>query len=271
MDEVPTFISQPLPDSDDYPPLHRAYGLLQWLNQTTIPEQFVVLCETDQIFLRPMPNLVGSDMRIVGYLSRAFTANRVSRGAFESHLNKPVACFSIANGPATASCNGHGTHKTNGIQGPHSITNYGCNFLPCFSAAQPWSRRDQSIMSKHLPSGSLNSSEAAYIAQCGISPVILALEQLKKVVPLWHQLNVNMSTDATARKVGGKVALCLAQRAGMVQGIRACVHLTTSLSSALIKCSIVPARLFSICLVTVLATPGVSHNVALNVRTISTV
>lgn len=65
--EVPTFIAKPYPEEHDYPPLERPYAIQQWLEEADIPEQYVFLADPDHIFLRPIPNLIGSDMRPVGY------------------------------------------------------------------------------------------------------------------------------------------------------------------------------------------------------------
>lgn len=67
VEEVPTFIAKAYPEEHDYPPLERPYAIQQWVEQADIPEQYVFLADPDHIFLRPLPNLMGSDMRPVGF------------------------------------------------------------------------------------------------------------------------------------------------------------------------------------------------------------
>lgn len=65
MTEVPTFVAQPLPNSvvehDTYPVLNRPYAFLQWIQNTNISEEFILMSEPDHIFLRPIPNLMRKD------------------------------------------------------------------------------------------------------------------------------------------------------------------------------------------------------------------
>jgi hypothetical protein len=67
VDEVPTFVAQPLPESvvphEYYPVLNRPYALLQWVQQAKITEEYVMMSEPDHIFLRPLPNFMKKDDR----------------------------------------------------------------------------------------------------------------------------------------------------------------------------------------------------------------
>jgi hypothetical protein len=38
--------------------LNRPYALMQWVQQVTIPEKYVLMSEPDHVWLRPMPNLM---------------------------------------------------------------------------------------------------------------------------------------------------------------------------------------------------------------------
>jgi hypothetical protein len=62
MDEVPTFVASPLPESvvahDWYPVLNRPYAFAQWVAAANITEQYVLMSEPDHLFLRPLPNLM---------------------------------------------------------------------------------------------------------------------------------------------------------------------------------------------------------------------
>jgi hypothetical protein len=41
--------------------LNRPYALMQWVQQVTIPEKYVLMSEPDHVWLRPMPNLMRGD------------------------------------------------------------------------------------------------------------------------------------------------------------------------------------------------------------------
>eukprot|EP00891_Asterochloris_glomerata_P005594 jgi/Astpho2/5594/e_gw1.00079.269.1_t len=59
MDEIPTFVAQPLPDGIDqgYIVLNRPYGVLQWVQQQLplLMEDYVLMLEPDHLLLRPVP------------------------------------------------------------------------------------------------------------------------------------------------------------------------------------------------------------------------
>lgn len=65
MDEIPTFVAEPLPNSvvkhDSYPVLNRPYAFLQWIKAVNITEDYILMSEPDHIFLRPIPNLMRKD------------------------------------------------------------------------------------------------------------------------------------------------------------------------------------------------------------------
>ncbi|GAB4823623.1 hypothetical protein N2152v2_010669 [Parachlorella kessleri] len=61
MAEIPTFVAQPLPPEHadlGYVVLNRPYAILQWVQQASIPEKYVLMSEPDHIWLKPMPNLM---------------------------------------------------------------------------------------------------------------------------------------------------------------------------------------------------------------------
>ncbi|KAF8082489.1 hypothetical protein N665_0822s0002 [Sinapis alba] len=60
MDEIPTFVAQPLPSGMDqgYVVLNRPWAFVQWLQQTDIKEDYVLMSEPDHIIVKPIPNLV---------------------------------------------------------------------------------------------------------------------------------------------------------------------------------------------------------------------
>ncbi|KAK9823561.1 hypothetical protein WJX72_003781 [[Myrmecia] bisecta] len=61
MDEIPTFVADPLPDEGSnggYVVLNRPYAFVQWVAKAKIPEKYVLMSEPDHVWLKPMPNLM---------------------------------------------------------------------------------------------------------------------------------------------------------------------------------------------------------------------
>eukprot|EP00271_Cylindrocystis_brebissonii_P016435 TRINITY_DN399_c0_g1_i1.p1 TRINITY_DN399_c0_g1~~TRINITY_DN399_c0_g1_i1.p1 ORF type:complete len:395 (+),score=43.66 TRINITY_DN399_c0_g1_i1:184-1368(+) len=59
MDEIPTWIAQPLAAGLDrgYVVLNRPWAFVQWVQQVEIEEEYVLMAEPDHIFVKPLPNL----------------------------------------------------------------------------------------------------------------------------------------------------------------------------------------------------------------------
>ncbi|KAK9157421.1 hypothetical protein Scep_003995 [Stephania cephalantha] len=59
MDEIPTFVVDPLPDGLDrgYVVLNRPWAFVQWLEKATIDEEYILMAEPDHVFVNPLPNL----------------------------------------------------------------------------------------------------------------------------------------------------------------------------------------------------------------------
>ncbi|CAN0905465.1 Hydroxyproline O-arabinosyltransferase PLENTY [Linum grandiflorum] len=59
MDEIPTFIVDPLPEGLDrgYIVLNRPWAFVQWLEKATIEEDYILMAEPDHLFANPLPNL----------------------------------------------------------------------------------------------------------------------------------------------------------------------------------------------------------------------
>ncbi|CAH2044403.1 unnamed protein product [Thlaspi arvense] len=59
MDEIPTFVAQPLPSGMDqgYVVLNRPWAFVQWLQQTDIEEDYILMSEPDHLIVKPIPNL----------------------------------------------------------------------------------------------------------------------------------------------------------------------------------------------------------------------
>nr|XP_043622925.1 hydroxyproline O-arabinosyltransferase NOD3-like [Erigeron canadensis] len=63
MDEIPTFVVDPLPPGLDrgYIVLNRPWAFVQWLQRATIEEEYILMAEPDHIFVNPLPNLARGD------------------------------------------------------------------------------------------------------------------------------------------------------------------------------------------------------------------
>ncbi|XP_009788649.1 hydroxyproline O-arabinosyltransferase 1 [Nicotiana tabacum] len=59
MDEIPTFVAQPLPSGVDqgYIVLNRPWAFVQWLQQAQIEEDYILMAEPDHVIVKPIPNL----------------------------------------------------------------------------------------------------------------------------------------------------------------------------------------------------------------------
>ncbi|KAF6140762.1 hypothetical protein GIB67_035189 [Kingdonia uniflora] len=59
MDEIPTFVADPLPGGMDrgYIVLNRPWAFVQWLEKAIIEEDYILMAEPDHIFVNPLPNL----------------------------------------------------------------------------------------------------------------------------------------------------------------------------------------------------------------------
>lgn len=59
MDEIPTFVVDPLPAGMDqgYIVLNRPWAFVQWLEKATIAEDYILMAEPDHVFVKPLPNL----------------------------------------------------------------------------------------------------------------------------------------------------------------------------------------------------------------------
>jgi hypothetical protein len=141
MDEVPTFLADPLPDSvvehSWYPVLNRPYAFMQWVEKANIKEKYVLMSEPDHIMLRPLPNFMRHD----------------HPAAFPFFYIEPTKE----------------------------------EYLP--------------LVAKHLGVPSITKQEAAAIAPIGNSPTFLTMDQMKKAMPLWHNMSVAIFKDHDTNSV----------------------------------------------------------------------
>ncbi|WVY93927.1 hypothetical protein V8G54_033015 [Vigna mungo] len=63
MDEIPTFVVDPLPAGLDrgYVVMNRPWAFLQWLDKANVEEEYILMAEPDHIFVKPLPNLVNGN------------------------------------------------------------------------------------------------------------------------------------------------------------------------------------------------------------------
>ncbi|XP_022996624.1 hydroxyproline O-arabinosyltransferase 1-like isoform X2 [Cucurbita maxima] len=84
MDEIPTFVAQPLPAGMDrgYIVLNRPWAFVQWLQQADIKEDYILMSEPDHIIVKPIPNLSKDG------LGAAFPFFYIEPKKYESQLRK---------------------------------------------------------------------------------------------------------------------------------------------------------------------------------------
>ncbi|XP_040873341.1 hydroxyproline O-arabinosyltransferase PLENTY isoform X2 [Glycine max] len=63
MDEIPTFVVDPLPAGLDrgYVVMNRPWAFVQWLEKADIEEEYILMAEPDHIFVNPLPNLTNGN------------------------------------------------------------------------------------------------------------------------------------------------------------------------------------------------------------------
>ncbi|KAI4337281.1 hypothetical protein L6164_015717 [Bauhinia variegata] len=94
MDEIPTFVAQPLAAGMDqgYIVLNRPWAFVQWLREADIKEDYILMAEPDHIIVKPIPNLSRDG------LGAAFPFFYIEPKKYESVLRK---FFPEENGPIT--------------------------------------------------------------------------------------------------------------------------------------------------------------------------
>ncbi|KAL7150936.1 hypothetical protein ABFS83_05G147100 [Erythranthe nasuta] len=92
--QIPTFVAQPLPSGMDqgYIVLNRPWAFVQWLQQTDIKEDYILMSEPDHIMVKPIPNLARDGM------GAAFPFFYIEPKKYESVLRK---FFPEERGPIT--------------------------------------------------------------------------------------------------------------------------------------------------------------------------
>ncbi|KVH90270.1 hypothetical protein Ccrd_007739, partial [Cynara cardunculus var. scolymus] len=87
MDEIPTFVAQPLPPGTDqgYIVLNRPWAFVQWLQQAEIKEDYILMSEPDHVIVKPIPNLSRDG------LGAAFPFFYIEPKKYESESLKKIA------------------------------------------------------------------------------------------------------------------------------------------------------------------------------------
>lgn len=94
MDEIPTFVADPLPAGMDqgYIVLNRPWAFVQWLQKANIQEDYILMAEPDHLIVKPIPNLSKEG------LAAAFPFFYIEPKKYESTLRK---FFPVEKGPIT--------------------------------------------------------------------------------------------------------------------------------------------------------------------------
>ncbi|ONK59602.1 uncharacterized protein A4U43_C08F8150 [Asparagus officinalis] len=94
MDEIPTFVADPLPAGMDrgYIVLNRPWAFVQWLQKADIQEDYILMAEPDHLIVKPIPNLSKEG------LAAAFPFFYIEPKKYESTLRK---FFPVEKGPIT--------------------------------------------------------------------------------------------------------------------------------------------------------------------------
>ncbi|WMV41730.1 hypothetical protein MTR67_035115 [Solanum verrucosum] len=94
MDEIPTFVAQPLPSGMDqgYIVLNRPWAFVQWLQQAQNEKDYILMSEPDHVIVKNIPNLSKDG------LGAAFPFFYIEPKKFDSVLRK---FFPQQNGPIT--------------------------------------------------------------------------------------------------------------------------------------------------------------------------
>jgi len=84
MDEIPTFIAQPLPPGMDkgFVVLNRPWAFVQWLQKANTKEDYILMAEPDHLLVKPIPNFAVDD------LAAAFPFFYIEPKKFEQILRK---------------------------------------------------------------------------------------------------------------------------------------------------------------------------------------
>ncbi|KAI3448787.1 hypothetical protein Pfo_005452 [Paulownia fortunei] len=103
MDEIPTFVVDPLPAGLDrgYVVLNRPWAFVQWLEKVTIEEEYILMAEPDHIFIKPLPNLAfkGYPAAFSFFYIKPTKNEKILRKFFPEEMGPVVNIDQIGNSP----------------------------------------------------------------------------------------------------------------------------------------------------------------------------
>ncbi|XP_002988029.2 hydroxyproline O-arabinosyltransferase 3 isoform X2 [Selaginella moellendorffii] len=101
MDEIPTFVADPLPSGLDkgYIVLHRPWAFVQWLRNATIEEDYIFMAEPDHLITKPLPNLA-SRLRPAAFPFFYITPEKYEREVGKFFKGPVQAVDPVGNSPA---------------------------------------------------------------------------------------------------------------------------------------------------------------------------
>ncbi|MCO5605085.1 hypothetical protein L7F22_059263 [Adiantum nelumboides] len=103
MSEIPTVVVKELPQGMDqgYVVLNRPWAFVQWLQNATFEEEYVMMAEPDHIFVRPLPNLATEQLPVAFQFSyiKPFKHKKVVRKFFPQHMGPVSLIDRIGNSP----------------------------------------------------------------------------------------------------------------------------------------------------------------------------
>ncbi|KAL8028686.1 hypothetical protein ABFS82_14G174200 [Erythranthe guttata] len=103
MDEIPTFVVDPLPEGVDqgYVVLNRPWAFVQWLEKAKIEEEYILMAEPDHIFIHPLPNLAfeGYPAAFPFFYIKPVKYEKIIRKYFSKEMGPIVNVDPIGNSP----------------------------------------------------------------------------------------------------------------------------------------------------------------------------
>ncbi|KAG9138255.1 hypothetical protein Leryth_001475 [Lithospermum erythrorhizon] len=104
MDEIPTFIVDPLPNGLDqgYVVLNRPWAFVQWLKRASIDEDYILMVEPDHLILKPLPNLACGDYPVgslFDYMQPKEKSNNILRKFFPEEKGPVTLIDPTGNSP----------------------------------------------------------------------------------------------------------------------------------------------------------------------------
>ncbi|PSS24313.1 Hydroxyproline O-arabinosyltransferase [Actinidia chinensis var. chinensis] len=229
MDEIPTFVVDPLPAGLDrgYIVLNRPWAFVQWLEKATIEEEYILMAEPDHIFVNPLPNLAhGSLPAGFPFFYIKPTQNEKIIRKFFPEENGPVTNVDpIGNSPViikkdtlekiaptwmNVSLRMKDDPETDKAFG-WVLEMYAYAVASALHGVQHILRKDfmlqvstqnEKIIRKFFPE---ENGPVTNVDPIGNSPVIIKKDTLEKIAPTWMNVSLRMKDDPETDKAFGWV------------------------------------------------------------------